>query len=72
MWPIRELWFTQLVKLPDLGVTLALTTEEISVLQESTSHRRHVDKLVVSDEGVVIINGSFRVPISGGSILGWR
>jgi hypothetical protein len=72
IWPIRELWFTQLVKLPDIGTTLALTTDEVNALQESTSHRRSVEKLVVSDEGVVIINGSFRIPISGGSILGWR
>lgn len=72
VWPIRELWFTQLVKLPDIGTTLALTTDTVNALQESTSHRRSVDKMVVSDEGVVIINGSFRIPISGGSILGWR
>lgn len=72
MYPIKELTFTQVVKIPRIGITRGLTTKEADKTAMYPGDYQTVESLMVSDEGVIIVNGKFRIPIAGGSVLGWQ
>lgn len=71
LYQIRELTFNHLVKIPQIGVGVGLTVNKPAETVYPGNYII-VDSLSVCDEGVVIVNGEFRIPIDGGAILGWR
>lgn len=55
---------------PTLGAVRTLSTLQPDQLGISV---KHVDTItLLPDEGILVINGWFRMPTTGGAILGWH
>lgn len=67
---LRALHFHKLTKVPGVGVVNFLTTEPTPDVGMG-GNGATVESIALRDDLVLIINGTFKIPVAGGAVLGW-